>query len=176
MSIIIIIILAISLSMDAFSLSLIYGTLNLDKKLEKVTSLIVGIFHFIMPIIGYHLGKIILNIIKVNPKYIVGIIFMVLGLEMLNSIKKEEQIKLLTSIFSVIVFGLTVSIDSFSTGIVFGATNTSILAACLVFSIVSSLFTYFGLVLGKRLNNIFGNISTLIGAIILIILGIKYLI
>lgn len=176
MSILIIIILAISLSMDAFSLSLIYGTLNLDKKLEKVISLTVGLFHFFMPIIGYSLGKFALSIIRINPSYIVGIIFIILGIEMLNSIKKEEQIKILTNIFSVMMFGFTVSIDSFSTGIVFGATSTSILTACLIFSIVSSLFTYFGLVLGKKLNNTFGSISTLIGAIILMTMGIKYLI
>ena len=175
MSLIIIFILAISLSMDAFSLSLIYGTLNLDKKLENILGIIVGIFHFFIPIFGYSLGKIILNIIKVNPDIIVGIILIILGIEMLISIKKEEQVKLLKNIFSIIIFAFTVSIDSFSVGITFGATNTNILLSCFIFSIVSCFFTYLGLKLGKRLNNIFGNITILIGAIILIVLGFTYL-
>lgn len=176
MSILIVLILAIGLSMDAFSLSLIYGTLDLDKRLEKITSIIVGIFHFFMPIIGYKLGKIILNLIKINPDYIVGIIFIALGIEMLFSIKKEEQVKLLTNILSIIIFSFTVSIDSFSTGIAFGASNTNVLIPCIIFSVVSGTFTYLGLILGKKLSETYGTISVMIGSIILIVLGIKYLI
>lgn len=175
MPIILIIILAISLSMDAFSLAIIYGTLNLNKRIERLMGLIVGIFHFFMPIFGYYLGKIILDIIKINPDIIVGIVFMILGIEMIISLKKEEQVKLLTNIFSVIIFAFTVSIDSFSTGIAFLASNTSIILPSIIFSICSMLFTYLGLSFGKKLSTTFGDISNLIGAIILIILGIKYL-
>jgi len=175
MSLAVIIILAIGLSMDAFSLSLIYGTLNLDRKVENTTSIMVGIFHFFMPIIGFKLGKIILKIIKINPNIIVGGIFIILGIEMLISLKKEEQIKLLTNLLSVILFALTVSIDSFSTGIAFGATDTVIIIPCLIFSVISFTFTYLGLNLGKKLSTTFGDISILVGSIILIVLGIKYL-
>ena len=175
MSLIIIIILALTLSMDAFSLALIYGTLDLPLKMQKIMSIMVGIFHFFMPILGYQIGEILLKLLKVNPEILVGIIFIILGLEMMLSIKKEEKIKMLTNIFSVLLFSLTVSIDSFSIGISFGVTKTNIIISCLIFSIISSLFTYLGLMLGKKLSERFGSISILIGAIILIILGISYL-
>ena len=175
MPITLIILLAIGLSMDAFSLALIYGTLNLDKKIERITSITVGVFHFFMPIFGYYLGKIILGIIRINPDVIVGIIFWVLGLEMIISIKKDEQIKILTNLYSVIIFSFTVSVDSFSTGIAFVATSTHIFLPSIVFSIISGLFTHFGLYIGKKLSTVFGDISTLLGSIILISLGIKYL-
>lgn len=42
MSIIMVIVIAVSLSMDAFSLSLAYGTLNLEKSQIRLLSLIVG--------------------------------------------------------------------------------------------------------------------------------------
>ena len=61
MNIGVIILLAFGLSMDAFSLSLIYGTLNLDKEIEKIMSISVGIFHFFMPILGYKIGEIVLR-------------------------------------------------------------------------------------------------------------------
>lgn len=176
MSLLVIFVLAISLSMDAFSLSLIYGTLNLDKKLEKLMSIMVGIFHFFMPILGYKLGKIILDFIKVDANFLVSIIFIILGMEMLLSIKKDERIKLLTGVFSVALFALTVSIDSFSVGISFGVVSTNILLACTIFSLTSALFTYTGVKFGKRLSERFGSITTFIGAIVLIILGVKYLI
>lgn len=176
MSLFITLILAVSLSMDAFSLALIYGTLNLDKKMIKLMSIMVGIFHFFMPIFGYKIGEFLLNIIKVEPDILVGIIFIVLGIEMILSIKQEEKVKILTGIISVLLFSFTVSIDSFSVGISLGVTNSSIILPCLIFSLISGIFTYLGVNLGKRLSNKFGSVTTLIGAITLLILGIKYLV
>ena len=49
MEIILLVIIAVTLSMDAFSLSLAYGTIGLDKKNIILLSCIVGIYHFIMP-------------------------------------------------------------------------------------------------------------------------------
>lgn len=175
MPIILIITLAVGLSMDAFSLAIIYGTINLDKKIEKIMGITVGVFHFFMPILGYYLGKLILNIIRINPDIIVGVIFILLGLEMIISIKKEEQVKVLTNLASVIFFSFTVSIDSFSTGIAIGTTDTIIFLPSIIFSIISGLFTYIGLIFGKKLSTTLGDITTLLGAIILILLGIKYL-
>ena len=64
-----VILLSISLSMDAFSLSLCFGTLNLSYKKIFTFSLIVGIFHFMMPLLGMNLGDIMLKYILIDPKY-----------------------------------------------------------------------------------------------------------
>lgn len=175
MSLIVIFILAVGLSMDAFSLSLIYGTLNLNRNIQKLMSITVGIFHFIMPLLGYQIGELILKIIKINPDILVGIIFIILGLEMLLSLKKEEQLKILTGPLSVILFAFTVSIDSFSIGIGFGVSNINVIIPCIIFSITSLIFTYLGVILGKKLSEKFGTITSLIGSIILLLLGISYL-
>jgi len=175
MSLIVIFMLAVGLSMDAFSLSMIYGTLNLKSSMQKLMSIMVGIFHFFMPLLGYKIGELILTLIKVNPDTLVGIIFIILGLEMLLSVKKEEQVKLLISIYSVIFFAFTVSIDSFSIGIGFGVANQSMLLPCIIFSITSAIFTYMGVVLGKKLSDKFGSITTIIGSVILLVLGISYI-
>lgn len=176
MSLIVIFILAVSLSMDAFSLSLIYGTLNLPKKMQKTMSIMVGIFHFFMPLLGYQIGELILKIIKINPDIFVGIIFIILAIQMIISLRKEEKVKILTGIFSVMLFAFTVSVDSFSIGIGLGITNTNMLLPCIIFSLISSIFTYIGVILGNKLVNKFGNTTTLIGSIILLVLGISYLI
>ena len=47
--------------MDAFSLALIYGTQGITKKNKILLSLIVGIYHFIMPLIGVAIGTVITN-------------------------------------------------------------------------------------------------------------------
>ena len=67
----IILTIAISLSMDAFSLALAYGTLNLEKKDIISTAIIVGIYHFFMPLLGNGVGNIILKLFPLNPSAIV---------------------------------------------------------------------------------------------------------
>lgn len=176
MSILFTFLTAVGLSMDAFSIAIIYGTLDMNKKTTRKVSISVGVFHFFMPIIGYILGKIILSILSINIDILVGTIFIILSLEMLLSIKKDDQINILTNLVSILIFSFTVSIDSFSVGIAYGALNNSIIVSSIIFSTVSCLFTYIGVCLGKKLVKRFGSISTLIGSIILLILGISYLV
>ena len=175
MELLLIFIIAISLSMDAFSLSISYGTLNLSLEKERKLSILVGLFHFFMPILGYNLGIIILNIIKIDPSIIAGIVFIVLGIEMLISVVKKEEIKNITNLFSMLLFSFSVSIDSFSIGIGITGISNNILLCSLVFSIVSSIITYIGLRLGKRLSLSIGYLSNIIGSMILIILGLFYI-
>lgn len=175
MSFLITFITAVGLSMDAFSIAIIYGTLSMSKKTAKITSISVGTFHFFMPIIGFILGKVMIELVSINTNILVGTIFIILSIEMLISVKKEEQIKLLTSFISIIIFSFTVSIDSLSVGIAYGALNNNIIISSIIFSTVSCIFTYIGVCLGNKLVNKFGTITTIIGSIILMILGIGYL-
>lgn len=175
MSIIVIIIVAISLSMDAFSLSLVYGTLGLEPKKEHLISFSVGIFHFFMPIFGVVLGGCLRQIIVFNPDIITGLIFIFLSCEMLISLKKDNEVIELSNMTSILLFDLAVSIDSFLVGINLGISNANIILSSTIFMLISASFTYLGLKLGKRINIMIGNISTIIGSIILIILGLFYL-
>ena len=75
MYILLIITIAVSLSMDAFSLSLVYGTLNLRKKDIISLSAIVGIYHFFMPLLGNGVGNLFLKIFPLHPCLIVFVVF-----------------------------------------------------------------------------------------------------
>ncbi len=175
MNIITIIIIAVSLSMDAFSLSLAYGTLNLEKKYIKKLSTIVGIYHFIMPLLGLSIGNILLKIIPIKTDIIVCIVLTLIGIEMIiDTFKNEEEIKKM-NIKELLLFGLAVSLDSFSVGIGLKALTNNYIQCVSIFSLSSFIFTYIGLIIGKKINNIIGKISTLIGGITLIIIGIIYI-
>lgn len=175
MSLLIVIIIAISLSMDAFSLALAYGTINLNKNQNLVLSIIVGIYHFVMPIIGLYIGNIILNLVTIDPDIIVFIILLFIGTEMIfESFKKSEKVKKLNFI-EMLLFGFAVSIDSFSVGIGLKAFKLSPIICVVIFSLTSFLFTYFGLNLGKKISEIIGKLSTIIGGIILIIISLIYI-
>ena len=69
---------AIGLSMDTFSLSIVYGTIGLTKKKIWLLSIIVGLFHFVMPFLGNLIGSIVLSKLPFNPDIVVGIIFILI--------------------------------------------------------------------------------------------------
>ena len=71
----IILVVAISLSMDTFSLSMAYGMLNLEKEVIMKTSIIVGVFHFFMPMLGNLIGEYILKVLPFNSSLIIGFLF-----------------------------------------------------------------------------------------------------
>ena len=173
---ILIFIIAISLSMDAFSLSLAYGTVALPRKEINILSIIVGIYHFVMPILGMLLGKFVTDIIHISGDILVLVIFSFIGLNMIiESFKGENKISKM-KLSEMIIFGFAVSIDSFSIGIGINNISNNFLLCSFVFSITSAFFTYVGLFLGKKLNQLIGRISTIVGGITLIMLGIVYFI
>ena len=57
MKIVTIFLIALSLSIDAFSLALIYGTQGISKRDKIILAIIVGMYHFIMPLIGLSIGS-----------------------------------------------------------------------------------------------------------------------
>ena len=151
MEIITIIIIALSISVDAFSLSLAYGLLNISKKTIFITSLTVGIFHFIMPILGYNLGSIIIRYLNIEAKYLLLIILIIILIEMIRSLK-EEQKEYELNIVNILIFAFLVSIDSFSIGIGINYITNNVCLASLIFSLTSFIFTFIGFLLGKYLS------------------------
>ncbi len=171
-----IILIAISLSMDAFSLALSYGTNGLNKKDIQTLSTTVGIFHFFMPLIGMFLGNTLLFFININTDVLVFVILSFIGIEMLvESFKKKEVFYLVTRL-EVLLFALAVSLDSLSIGIGFSLLTSSPIFSSLTFALMSAFFTYVGLRIGDFANKKLGSIATIIGGLILLFLGILYII
>ena len=175
MNILTTLLISIALSMDAFSLSIIYGTIGIEKIRKLVLSIIVGIYHFIMPIIGSFFGKLILLYIPIKTNILVGSIFLIISIQMFLSLKNKEEITTLNSFISLLLFGFSVSIDSLSVGITLNTISKYIILPPIVFSLTSFSFTFLGLTIGKILNKNLGKISIIIGATILFLLSLYYL-
>ena len=162
-------IIAISLSMDAFSLALVYGMIGINIKKKIYLSIIVGIYHFIMPIIGLYFGKLLRNLIDLN--IVASIILIYLGIDLIiSNFKKDEKLSVSKSGF--LMFGLSVSIDSLMVGIGLKAITNNYIISSLIFSITSFIFTYLGLSLGNVIGSKVGEYSKMAGGIILIVLAI----
>ena len=171
-----ILIVAVSLSMDTFSLSLSYGLFNISKTNIKIISMFVGIFHFIMPLIGNICGRLIFILIPIEEKKLIGIIFLTITVELMLSFFKDKELTPIKSILDIIIFSFTVSIDSFATGTCINVFDANKYLTCFIFMIVSFSFTYCGLSLGSYLNDRIGRKAEVIGLILLISLSIFYLV
>lgn len=175
MKIVTIFLIALSLSMDAFSLALIYGTQEISKRDKIILAIIVGMYHFIMPLIGLSIGSFLTDKIIINTNILVGVILTLIAIEMIISSFKDKEEKFLLSLAGYFLFGLSVSIDSLTAGIGLPAITNSFFSSALVFAITSTIFTYLGLNLGNILNKKYGKVSTMIGGLILLIIGIIYI-
>lgn len=170
------IITAVSLSMDAFSLSLLYGTLGMRREDKFILSFIVGFFHFVMPLLGRFFGNFLFNFIDISPDLIVCIILSFIGTQMvLSSFGEREDVHLM-KFSEYFLFAFAVSIDSFSVGITFTNMSYNVLISSFMFSFFSFFFTLFGLLIGNKIEKLVGKLSTLIGGTILIIVGISFII
>ncbi len=176
MSLFIVFLIGISLSMDAFSLALAYGTQKLSNKQISILSIIVGIYHLIMPLLGLLVGKKIINLLSIKTNVLVFIVLFLIGIEMIIESFKEDAVINKINLWEMLIFGFAVSIDSFSLGLSLKTIYENYLISALIFSVLSALFTYIGLKLGKYINQRVGPISTLIGGITLIIIGLFYLV
>ncbi len=168
-----IILIALSISADAFSLALAYGLINLNEK-KLYISLLVGLFHFIMPLIGMYIGEFFIDKVPINPKFLISGIFVVILFEMIKSLyDKKEDFEL--NLINIILFSFLVSIDSFSIGLGLKYITNIPIKACIVFSLFSMFFTYLGFSIGKFISKKIGQISKIIGISLLVFLIMYFL-
>ena len=171
-----IIIVAISLSMDTFSLSLSYGMINISKDDILKISLCVGLFHFFMPLLGNLFGDFLFHYFFINERTLIGIIFLTISLEIIFSLFKEKNTSSINTLSDILLFSFTVSIDSFVTGTCLDVFNTNYYLVVLCFMVISSFFTFLGLSLGYSIHKRIGVIAQIIGVVLLISLSFFYLI
>ena len=171
----ILLMIGISLSIDAFSVSACIGMYNLSIKKTLNTSFTVGLFHFIMPILGVLISSLINKIVLVNSNMILGIILTLLSLQLFIEYLKPTNKKITLSFIGIILFAFGVSLDSFSVGLGLSAITNKLLLASTIFTICSFSFTFLGLTIGKYINKVFKKYSYLVGTIILFGLGIMFL-
>lgn len=171
-----VLIVAISLSMDTFSLSLSYGMLNISRKDILRISICVGLFHFIMPLLGNICGEMLFRFIPIKENVLIGIIFLTISVDIFFSLFKEKEVSPIKTIIDILLFSFTVSIDSFATGTCLDVFNMPELIIVSVFMVISFIFTYIGLSLGYSFHNKLGEISTIVGLILLMLLSFFYIV
>ncbi len=160
--------------MDTFSLSLTLGTVS-ENKLIKILPLFVGIFHFFMPLLGNIIGITLINLLDLASNIILGTVLIVLGINLAIHYFKDETADINLNILGIIIFALSVSIDSFSVGLGINDITNNYYIASIIFALCSAAFTYLGIIIGKYSSKLIGKYAIILGIFLLLILGIFHL-
>ena len=169
-------VVGLALSLDAFSLSLGIGTINSKKNSYLSIAILVGVFHFVMPLIGTLIGIQLQKVFHTSGNFLIGVVFVYISFEMIRGLINKVDSSWDSTILGTTLFAFSVSIDSFSVGLGLMAITKNLILAVFIFSLLSSTCTYLGLIIGKYTKKRFGMVATVIGAIILFLLGMFHLI
>ena len=181
MGIIELFLIAVSLSMDAFTVSVCKG-LSMKKAEYKygfTLAFSFGFFQALMPAIGYYLGVYFENYIKTFDHWIAFLLLLFIGGKMIADALKgtdEEVGNSSRSLKEVFVLSVATSIDALAVGITFAFLNVeNIFIAFGLIGVITFALSFIGVVLGNKLGSKFGKYATLAGGLILVAIGSKIL-
>ena len=175
------ILLGVGLAMDAFSVSVANGLNepNMSKTKSLGVSLTFGVFQFAMPMIGWVCVHFLLESFNSFQKYIPWIALILLlyiGGKMLieTILNKNEEEKPAVSVTELIIQGIATSIDALSVGLTIAEYNLSLaMIESIIIGIVTTIICIAGIIIGKKFGNRFSKSASIIGGIILIVIGVE---
>lgn len=175
------ILLGVGLAMDAFSVSLANG-LNEPKMKNKRMCLIAGTFAFfqaLMPMLGWFFVHTLCNCFSIFQKFVPWIALILLGFiggkMLFDGLKGDEDSDVSSlGFFALLIQGIATSIDALSVGCTISEYGWQMALVCaLIIAFVTFFICMAGLFLGKKFGTKLSGIATILGGIILIIIGIE---
>lgn len=184
MSFIELFLIAVSLAMDAFAVSVSNGLIlpNVKKRNAVTFGLYFGLFQFFMPIIGYFLGNKLTKYVQQFDHWIAFILLGIIGFNMIKESFSEDEEdapkeKEILKVKNMTMLAIATSIDALAVGVTFAFIgNMNIVFACSVIGIVAFILSYAGLMIGKKIGPFFKTYAERIGGLVLVGMGIKILV
>lgn len=174
--------LGVGLAMDAFSVSLANGLNEPNMRKKKLCGIaaVFAIFQAVMPMIGWICVHTIVQCFKAFEAWIPWIALILLvfigGKMLIEGIKnnEEEVEKQEVGFAALMIQGVATSIDALSVG--FTIVEYGLLMA-IVCAVIIAVITFFicvgGLVIGKKFGIRLSNKASILGGVILIIIGLE---
>ena len=186
MSIFDILIVALALAMDCFSVSLAAGV-SVDKprfRTVLVMAVFFGGFQGLMPVVGWLTGSGMANLIEAFDHWVALALLVFIGVGMIRGALSEGEGKALdvTKVRTLVELAVATSIqagmlpngsDALVIGVNLGIMQNSLLVPALIIAAVSFLLTIAGFYLGAYFRRICKFKFELVGGIVLIGIGIK---
>ena len=182
MGLLYILLIAVSLSMDAFAVSVSNGLSikGIRKSEILLEALFFGGFQFLMPVLGFLLGFSVKGYIEAFDHWIAFALLAVIGFNMVRESMGDEedednsQRQALTPT-KLLFQAIATSIDALAVGVSFAVLNVNILSASAVIGVVCFIISVFGSIIGKNAGKMLKKRAEMAGGIILILIGVKIL-
>ncbi len=181
MQLLTIVIIAVGLSMDAFAVSVVSGSVYKQLKIKHAFRMAVffGGFQAIMPLIGSLAGISIKEYIAGFDHWIAFALLGAVGVKMIYEsfkITKTEENFNPENFMVLLALSVATSIDALVVGITLSFLQVSIVTAVVIIGIITFGLSYLGVFIGKRFGHFFENKIEAVGGLVLIGLGLKILI
>ncbi|MBQ4529225.1 MAG: manganese efflux pump [Lachnospiraceae bacterium] len=176
------VLLGVGLAMDAFSVSLANGLNEPDMRKKKMCGIagVFGFFQALMPMIGWICVHIIVQHFKVFEKFIPWIALILLlyigGSLLQEGIKnaEEEEEKPGVGLTALLIQGIATSIDALSVGFTISEYGFIMALVCAsIIAVVTFIISMIGLIIGKKFGTKLSNKASILGGVILILIGIE---
>ena len=165
--------------MDAFSVSICKGltTPKISLKYMITIGIYFGIFQGVMPIIGFLLGIKFQKIITPIDHWIVFILLLSIGLNMIKETFTNNRLQTSSDIKpkEMIMLSIATSIDALAIGITLVFLDVNIIKSSVLIGIITFILSTIGVKIGNIFGNKYEKKAQLIGGVILILLGFKVL-
>ncbi len=162
--------------MDAFSLGIGIGLKGIRLLDILKISLVIAVFHILMPLTGMVMGHYFSSLFGHVATFIGGGLLVLLGSHMVYSSLRGEQAQSFdhTTLWGLLLFALSVSIDSFSVGVSLGLFATDVVLTVLLFGTFGGVMSILGLLLGRRVSRLAGEYGEALGGVILFAFGLSF--
>lgn len=175
--------IAVSLAMDAFAVSVSDGLAlkKIEPKHGAIHGLYFGVFQFLMPLIGYFGANIFKGYIESIDHWIAFILLLIIGGNMIRETFDDENLtsseEKMFEVKHMVLLAVATSIDALAVGISFSLAELkmSIWIACLMIGCVSFVLPFCGVYIGKFIGGMFQKYAQRVGGLVLIIIGFKIL-
>lgn len=172
--------IALALALDAFSVAVGIGTFNKRSNRRQIfrLSFHFGLFQFIMPIIGWAVGRQVVHIIKDYDHWVAFLVLLILGVKMIIESRKPNEIKPnfdYTRSWKLISLSVVTSIDAITVGFGISLLQYQVLYMAIIIGVTASTMTIIGIWLGERLSDRFERYAEIVAAIVLIGIGFQIL-
>ena len=179
MSLFDLIMIGISLSMDAFAVSICKGLSVRKVKLSHalICGAWFGAFQAIMPSLGYFLGSRFERLLNSVGPWVAFILLAVIGVNMVReSFGGDEAVDSDFSANAMLPLAVATSIDAFAVGVGFAAMEANIVVAALLIGCTTFTLSAIGVKVGAVFGDKYRAVSERIGGVVLILIGLKTLI
>lgn len=178
-----IILIGISLAMDAFAASICKGLKmkKIDYKYTIIVAAFFGGFQALMPFIGWVLGRQFERYIESIDHWIAFVLLVVIGGKMLLEAREgaEEEIqredKMEYDYKNLVVLAFATSIDALAVGVTFAFFKVNIVLAVSLIGIITFIISFIGVKIGNRFGIKYKSKAEIAGGVVLILIGIKIL-